>query len=990
MKQPIKNLGKSLGPRGRGPFTRKAEAGFGVSGQMGMKKLSPLAKAALLTVAIMLSYAANAAAETKKDLAVINGDFSNVSGLGAEDASGWRSGIPQGWTSIPRDPQKSIDATYAVNVRSGPYWPVCNVSPLGFLQQVVGRLNETADVILECDVSQMWGPDGILGVAILGANNTPLAVKEFVPGNRAVLVAPEVPSGTDITIQFWAVKGTTPGLDNISVRAERVAAAPAEKLLYTLDAQQPRAIQPVGPNTWGGVNPQGAKFVVTSQGLEIGGKPIVPVAGEMHPTRTNEEAWEESILKIKAGGLNTISFYVIWSHLEKEPGQFDFTGNRNIRKFVELCAKHGMYVWLRPGPFVNSEVLAGGLPQWLFGVPGLERSNDPAYLAYVKRYYGKLGEQLKGLMFEDGGPVIAVQPENELGHAPVIWEYPFPGAGYGHGNFPTAEDEGHLLWLKKMAQEAGMDAPLFTTTAWGGAPVPLGELLATSGVYSFLGAGAPTVASTFTDNYGQPPEFWRYPFGYVELGAGCPIQAEWRPIVPPESAEVTLLTRAACGGSMFCMYIYHGGTNPSGTRGPLNYDRWMPIMSYDWFAPIGEFGRLRDSYRALRPLANFLTGFPELITPTVTVWPGLPVQPGDTKNLRYVARIDGNRGFLFINNYQDKLKMPPRKGVRIEVKLKDEKITVPADDKGMDLAADAMAVLPLNLEMDGARLKYATAQLLARLDNDGRRTWVFFAPGGMSAEYAFEASSIAATTGATPAKDKGLVRIPVPEPGTGAIFEVTPVGGKPFSVLTLTRQQAVNALKSDKLWDAQRLVLSDNDILAGGDMLRVSAVGKNELSFAVYPPPAGALRGPGSPLAPQKDGAFARYALTLPKRGIKADIVKPQKGQLVVKIPRKEFDQLNDIFLRVDYAGDRGWAFLDSHLVTDNFNNGQPWEIGLKRWCKQLGGDGLFLRVVPWKTNADKIVFDGIAFRPTGKANEPAEIKSVTLVPEYAAEIRLP
>jgi hypothetical protein len=292
--------------------------------------------------------------------------------------------------------------------------------------------------------------------------------------------------------------------------------------------------------------------------------------------------------------------------------------------------------------------------------------------------------------------------------------------------------------------------------------------------------------------------------------------------------------------------------------------------------------------------------------------------------------------------------------------------------------------------MDGARLKYATAQLLARLENDGRRTWIFFAPGGMSAEYAFEESSIAATTGSTLAKDKGLVRIPVPEPGTGAIFEVTPVGGKPFSVLTLTRQQAVNALKSDKLWGAQRLVVSDKDILASGDMLRVSAVGKNELSFAVYPPPVGPLRGTGGPLAAQKDGAFARYALTLPKREIKADIGKPQKGQLVVKIPRKEFDQLNDIFLRVDYAGDRGWAFLDSHLVTDNFNNGQPWEIGLKRWCKQLGGDGLFLRVVPWKTNADKIVFDGIAFRPTGKANEPAEIKSVTLVPEYAAEIRLP
>ena len=87
---------------------------------MGIKKLSPLTNVAVLTVAILFSYAANAAPKTKKDLAVKNGDFSDVSGLGAEDASGWRSGIPHGWSAIPRDPQKSIDATYAVDVRSGP------------------------------------------------------------------------------------------------------------------------------------------------------------------------------------------------------------------------------------------------------------------------------------------------------------------------------------------------------------------------------------------------------------------------------------------------------------------------------------------------------------------------------------------------------------------------------------------------------------------------------------------------------------------------------------------------------------------------------------------------------------------------------------------------------------------------------------------------------------------------------------------------------
>jgi hypothetical protein len=99
------------------------------------------------------------------------------------------------------------------------------------------------------------------------------------------------------------------------------------------------------------------------------------------------------------------------------------------------------------------------------------------------------------------------------------------------------------------------------------------------------------------------------------------------------------------------------------------------------------------------------------------------------------------------------------------------------------------------------------------------------------------------------------------------------------------------------------------------------------------------------------------------------------------------FAKLNDIFLRVDYAGDRGWAFIDGTLVADNFNNGVPWEIGLKRWKGSLGNQGLFLRIVPWKGDTSKVLFDGITFKPVENATQPAIIRSAQLIPEYAANI---
>jgi hypothetical protein len=210
-----------------------------------------------------------------------------------------------------------------------------------------------------------------------------------------------------------------------------------------------------------------------------------------------------------------------------------------------------------------------------------------------------------------------------------------------------------------------------------------------------------------------------------------------------------------------------------------------------------------------------------------------------------------------------------------------------------------------------------------------------------------------------------------------------------FSVLTLTRHQAERCLKVKDLWGAERLVCSDDDLICDGQTLRVSAVGRNDLSFAVYPTPSRPLLGPGGKLRGTADGNFTRYEVTLPPVEPQAEIQRVADDKLLVKVPPAEFKKFNDLFLKLDYAGDRGWAFIDGSLVADNFNYGTPWQIGLKRWKDQIGDHGLFVRIVPWKGDTSKVLFDGITFKPVESVQGAAVgFKSVKLVPEYAAEIR--
>ena len=154
--------------------------------------------------------------------------------------------------------------------------------------------------------------------------------------------------------------------------------------------------------------------------LMVDGKRWFPMMGEMHFSRCSKKYWEQELLKMKAGGIDIVSLYVIWIHHEEIQGEFDFTGDRCLRDFLETVKKCGLYSILRIGPWAHGEARNGGFPDWLLKdgeENGYEvRTDNPRYLEHVRAFYEKTFEQAKGLFIKDNGPVIGIQIENEYGH----------------------------------------------------------------------------------------------------------------------------------------------------------------------------------------------------------------------------------------------------------------------------------------------------------------------------------------------------------------------------------------------------------------------------------------------------------------------------------------------------------------------------------------------------------------------------------------------
>jgi hypothetical protein len=742
-------------------------------------------------------------------------------------------------------------------------------------------------------------------------------------------------------------------------------------------------------------NPQGQSITVNSQYLMRDGKPWLPVMGEFHYARYPQAEWREELLKMKAGGVEVVSTYVFWIYHEEVEGQWDWTGRRDLRKFVQTCGEVGMPVVVRLGPWCHGEVRNGGFPDWLVAKPGIKlRSDNPEYLTYVKPLYAQIAAQLKGLLWKDGGPVIGCQVENE-----------YRG---------RAE---HLLTLKKIAREAGLDVPLYTRTGWPGlgTPMPAGKILPLGGGYAegfwdreltpmpgkywkeFVFASVRATGMIGNEQLGKQQagreaDFNVHPYLTCEIGGGMPSSYHRRMALTPMDLLAAVMVKIGSGGNLAGYYMYHGGTNPDGKLSPLNENQAtkmtnyndLPVKSYEFQGPLGEFGQINPQYAMFRRLHLFLRDFGGLLAPMAAYIPSpAPKDKTDAETLRWAVRSDGKSGFIFINNYQRMLDMPEKKDVQIELKLAGGAMASPVLPS---IPANSSFFWPFNMSLgNGVTLVGASAQPACKLDDKESTTYIFAQTPGVASEFVLKGATVESTTGQASTTESGVVRVSEVKPATTSpAINLKSDSGKKIEIFLLSDADSLTLWK-EKLAGKERLFLTRAGLVVDDDALRLTASDPKDLSVAILPAPK-SLKIDGKKIEGTADGLFTRYTVAAtqvkpvaakveqarqagPARAIPFGIAKvaseptdadfKQAAAWTIKLPAGT-DPSRDLLLRIHYVGDVARIKLGDKLLTDNFYNGKPFEVGLRRFGKDVYKKGLTLEILPLSKGAPIMLPPGV------------------------------
>jgi len=784
-----------------------------------------------------------------------------------------------------------------------------------------------------------------------------------------------------------------------------------------VDASAPFAPPETGYLHLGGTSSTGHSLQVNSRYLVLDGKPWLPVMGEFHFSRYPESQWEDEILKMKAAGVDVISTYIFWIHHEEVQGQFDWTGQRDLRQFVQLCAKHGMYVWLRVGPWAHGEARNGGFPDWIASLPNT-RTNDPVYIHYVQLFYNQIGQQVQGLMFKDGGPVIGTQLENEYGlHG--------PGSG--------AE---HILKLKQLAIAAGINTPLFSVTGWPSLDFPPQEVIPVSGGYpdgfwygsqtnlppsmtylfnfyrelGDMGATVPSEDPTGKVNLDHDPYFG------AEEGGGMASSFHRRPVLTADDIAALTLTGIGSGINLYGYYMFHGGANPKGLRTTLQessatgYPNDLPEINYDFQAPLGEFGQERKSYRKTRLIHLFLNAFgPQLATMPAFA----PVQhvrdPADTSAPRVAVRTNDVSGFVFVNNYIRQVSMPERPDFQVHIKLPDREVAVPA--RPITVPANTYFAWAFDLPLGAVNLNYSTAQLLTQLDTPTGKLVVFFAIPGIASEFCFEPASIRSITASGAViswSDRGTTVTGL-HPGMNSTIELTDRDGARISIILLTQQQAEETTRL-RIGLDDHLVLSASSVFFDGAAIHLRSTTSPTQTLAAIP----AIRGLSKSHQDSPENLWTTLTVTQPEQHLVLAVTPGQKatprpamershyvdwrktsvpavppdsafrkaGTWQLQWRNPSFAGLSNVFLRLDYAGDIGRLQDSATVLDDNFFNGLPWQIGLKQFGVKTAASPLTLQILPMPVVAP-IYLDPKARNLLDRAQPTPRLMDAKLIPEY-------
>ncbi len=582
---------------------------------------------------------------------------------------------------------------------------------------------------------------------------------------------------------------------------------------------------------------RGKEIKVNSLYLTIGNTPVVPVMGEFHFSRYDHHYWRENLLKIKASGVNIVSTYALWIYHEEIEGRMNWIDNNNLRRFIELCDEVGLLVHLRFGPYCNAECRNGGLPDWLMQKKYIrKRSNDPLYLAYVQRWYSAVAKQVEGLLYKDGGPIMGLQLENEY----VTKGHVVP----------------HLMELKKIAIEEGFDVPLYSMTHWMASDYPKKDIIPYAGYYIETPWSPGTEElpvgnfqffsyNRLSDNIGTDlikmegdvqslnSQELESPYFTCEVGLGAPSFYHRRPIVPEEMAGANINLRLGCGVNLMGYYMYSGGSNQVGKLTTLESS--TSRISYDYQAPIKEFGSLGVVMNETKKYNYFMNDFGTELAPQVAY---LPTSNNDTENLQWAVRAKNESGFLFCSNYLYKRSRKNFENVQFQIKLKGESIKIPRNP--VTIIDGAYFHWAFNLKIDEVKLKYSTTQPIAKIKSNQEQLWVFFQDDKIPAEYFFSnegIKNIKALKGELIKEADGFFVTGL-QPGTNCIIEIEQKNGSRIKLLTLTEKQ------SDQIWKVQNekseyLAITESGVFFNnGDLTLFSEANKQQV--LIYPELEGA------------------------------------------------------------------------------------------------------------------------------------------------------
>ena len=317
-------------------------------------------------------------------------------------------------------------------------------------------------------------------------------------------------------------------------------------------------------------------FGISGNQFVLDGKPFQIISGEMHYARIPREYWRDRLQKARAMGLNTISTYVFWNAHEPRPGTYDFSGSLDVAAFIRMAQEEGLYVILRPGPYSCAEWDLGGFPAWLLADPDIVlRSSDPKFLAPAERWLNRLGQELAPLQLPRGGPILAVQVENE------------------YGSFGA--DKAYVRRIHDALKKAGFtDVLLFT--ADGGDELEAGTLPGLHAAINFgageakteipklqkVRPGTPVLNSEYWDGWF---DHWGEHHHFTD--------------VHQQAHEIDWMLSQ---GYSINLYMFHGGTS-FGFMSGANWDHenYQPdVTSYDYDSPLSEPGALTRKYFAFR------------------------------------------------------------------------------------------------------------------------------------------------------------------------------------------------------------------------------------------------------------------------------------------------------------------------------------------------------------------------------------------------------